>query len=272
MEIFISWSGPKSGACATALKTWLPCVIQSVKPWCSSEDIAKGARGGLEIAKKLGEVNFGIVCLTPGNLHNEWIHFESGALSKNLDGSALFTLLIDLQPPDVKPPLGHFQHTRATRADVLKLVEAINGKLEKPLDKMLLSSSFDAFWPQLEKSLDSLPDEGIDSPKARPEREILEEILSTVRGQQNSRVSDPTDALRRKARDFGVFAEAFLRGRKLEGQPKIGLSGDSLTVTYPVNGANHTVSIPQTSTWLEAKELIADHIVENTFSDADVPF
>jgi hypothetical protein len=44
MEIFISWSGDLSKKIAEQLKIFLPSVIQSLKPFYSSEDISKGKR------------------------------------------------------------------------------------------------------------------------------------------------------------------------------------------------------------------------------------
>lgn len=217
MDIFISWSGNRSGACAKALRDWLPCVMQSVKLWCSSEDIAKGARGGQEIAQKLESVNFGIVCLTPSNLKNEWIHYEAGALSKNLDNSALFTLLLGLQPTDVKPPLGHFQHTQINREEILKLVQAINSKAEKMLSSEVLSATFEAFWPKLESIFQTLPPESTPTPTKRTEKDLLEEVLSILRRQgQKSVTTSETPSEQRKAVALAAFAEGYARGR---GQP-----------------------------------------------------
>lgn len=44
MKIFISWSGPKSGAVAKALREWLPLVVNAFEPFLSSDDIDKGTR------------------------------------------------------------------------------------------------------------------------------------------------------------------------------------------------------------------------------------
>lgn len=64
MEIFISWSGPRSKAFALELKDWLKMCIQAVNPWMSAHDIEKGKRWGEEISSKLTNVSFGIICCT----------------------------------------------------------------------------------------------------------------------------------------------------------------------------------------------------------------
>src|SRR5579863_4546010 len=111
MDIFISWSKDRSRKAAEALHGWLPLVINAIKPWLSANDIDKGARWSADVASRLEKARFGIICLTPGNLHSDWILFEAGALSKTLQNSRVCPLLFGLQPADVKGPLAQFQAT-----------------------------------------------------------------------------------------------------------------------------------------------------------------
>jgi hypothetical protein len=83
MDVFISWSGERSRAAAEALRSWLPKIINAIKPWLSSEDIDKGSRWGTDVASRLETAKAGIICLTPGNLHSDWILFEAGATIKD---------------------------------------------------------------------------------------------------------------------------------------------------------------------------------------------
>lgn len=82
MDIFLSWSGIKSKKIAKAFKEWLPTILQALKPFYSSEDIAKGKRWSPELAKKLNDNNYGIIIMTDENTQAPWILFEAGALSK----------------------------------------------------------------------------------------------------------------------------------------------------------------------------------------------
>lgn len=118
MKVFISWSGERSKAVAAALRYWLPKVIQALDPWMSADDIEKGTRWRSGIANELEQSSVGIICLTRENLASPWIHFEAGALSKQQDKTYVCTLLVGLEPTDVREPLAQFQHTRATKDDL----------------------------------------------------------------------------------------------------------------------------------------------------------
>ena len=135
MKLFITWSGAQSEVVAECLQEWIHNVIQTVEPWMSKE-IARGARWNPEVTGVLEKSNFGIVVLTPENLTAPWVLFEAGALSKIRD-SHVATLLVDLKKGDVEYPLAQFQHTLATKEDVLELMKTINGSLKEPQDKKL---------------------------------------------------------------------------------------------------------------------------------------
>jgi len=83
MHVFISQSGPLSKAFAELLATWLPDVIQRVKPWVSSQDIDKGSLRPNEINEALS-TTVGISCVTQENKDAPWLLFEAGALQKGL--------------------------------------------------------------------------------------------------------------------------------------------------------------------------------------------
>jgi hypothetical protein len=187
MQLFLSWSGPQSKAIAQALRNWIPMLINAVKPWMSSE-IEKGRKWGAEITTNLEATSFGIICLTPTNLHSPWIHFEAGALSKRSE-ARVWTFLTGLTPTDVEQPLGQFQHTTYDKQDVLRLVKAINQSViandEVGLEESLLATSFEALWPLLQERLDAVdPDAPDTTATRRDERDLLEEVLTLLRDSQ----------------------------------------------------------------------------------------
>lgn len=63
MQVFISWSGELSRKLALAFSRWLEQVVQSVDPFMSEEDVAKGSRGLNEIEKALESSSFGLADL-----------------------------------------------------------------------------------------------------------------------------------------------------------------------------------------------------------------
>lgn len=184
MKVFISWSGQRSKETAEALSSWIRQVIQAAETWISL-DIEKGTRWNDKINKELEQTKVGIICLNKENLTSEWILFEAGALSKTQDAHVC-TLLLDVSPSDVKPPLGQFQHTMFSKEDIKKLTHTINNKIvlngEKTIPEKDLDEVFEVFWPRLELKLTTLANSSSPShPILRSDRDILEEILQAVR-------------------------------------------------------------------------------------------
>ncbi|MEP7353768.1 MAG: TIR domain-containing protein [Acidobacteriota bacterium] len=182
MDLFISWSGERSRCIAEALRNWIPMIMNAVQPWLSCADIEKGARWSTDVATKLETSKVGIICLTPGNVHSDWILFEAGALSKTLQNTFVCPLLEGLEPADIKGPLAQFQATRATKDEIKKLLITINSALgDNALADGHLGEAFEVWWPKLKEKLQTLPPEQGSTSPQRQERDILEEILGLVR-------------------------------------------------------------------------------------------
>ncbi len=154
MKVFVSWSGDASHALAKALKDWLPSVIQAVDVFLSSEDIAKGAQWFGALGKVLDECDFGIVCLTRGNRAAPWVLYEAGALGKRFDQGCVVPLLVDLTMKELDGPLAHFNAAEISRAEIAKLVHAVNDRLGAGrLPDAQLDQALKTWWPKLDKSL-----------------------------------------------------------------------------------------------------------------------
>ena len=180
MKIFVSWSGDKSRLAAEFMTKWIKQVIQATEPWISTE-IEKGSSWSSEIADKLDETDFGIICLTKSNLDSNWVHFEAGAIIKGTKGKATM-LLIDLEPSELGSPLKLFQATTLDKSDVYKLVKTINRSIDRPLDVDTLESVFATNWDSFEtemKSIIALEEE--DTYKERTVDEMIEEIVLNTR-------------------------------------------------------------------------------------------
>jgi hypothetical protein len=183
MKVFLSWSGTRSKAVAEALRDWLPLCIQSLEPWLSSEDIDRGTRWPDEVASALDSAaGRGIFCLTPESVLSPWLNFEAGVVAAKGGQSRVWTLVVGMDPVDVKPPLGHFQNTRAERDDILKLMKSLNQSCAKPIDVRVLERAFQASWPELEGQLSAAVAMAVaNAPQAPLMNERLAEILTSSR-------------------------------------------------------------------------------------------
>ena len=186
MQLFIVWSGRTSEAIATALRDWLPDVINSIQPFASLVDMDAGSRWRTEVGTKLKEADFGIVCLTPSNLNSRWLNFEAGAISKALDEARVIPLLHDLANSDVRGPLAQFQMKMLDKRGVFETLATINKALVDSLPQARLERSFEVWWPSLEEKLSRLPSSDTDDAETgKPEDakivDILDELLTTTR-------------------------------------------------------------------------------------------
>lgn len=183
MKVFLSWSGKKSLYIATALRDWLPSVIQALEPWLSSEDITKGTRWATEISRALETTQIGIICVTRENLDSLWLNFEAGALVKRIDVSLACIYLFDVEPSEVSGPLSQFQCTRAEKDDTFKLILALNkAQGDMKLSREVLNAAFEVWWPSLEarfKEIGTLKSQ--DQRYLHSDREIHTEMLEILR-------------------------------------------------------------------------------------------
>ena len=189
MKVFISWSGKRSKTLANTLREWLPMVLQYVEPWVSDKDISAGERWAQAIAGELESSNFGIICITPENLHSEWILFESGALSKSMLDAKVIPLLYGLELSDLSGPLSQFQAEKMEESGVMEVVRAINKVSENKTSDQIVEQLVPALWPRLQEALENIPDSESHEKHMRPQHEILEELVTGVRG-INSRMRE----------------------------------------------------------------------------------
>jgi len=182
MKVFISWSGKRSKELANALRDWLPCVLQYVEPFVSDKDISAGDRWAQAIAGELENSNFGIICITPENLTSEWILFESGALSKSMQDGKVIPLLFGLELSDLSGPLSQFQAKKVDQGGLMEAVQAINSIAETKTSEDIIARSVPAMWATLQTAIDAIPDKEPTEKHMRPQHEILEELVTGVRG------------------------------------------------------------------------------------------
>jgi hypothetical protein len=182
MKVFISWSGERSRLLAQALHGWLPLVLHYVKPWMSDADVSAGDRWSTVIAKELETSNFGIICITPENLQSPWVMFEAGALAKAMQGSKVIPLLFSLEFSDISGPLAQFQAKKFDEEGLSEVVTSINKSTDATVPDDRKTQLFGALWPKFEKEVEGIAHEAPTLKHMRPHHEILEELVSGVRG------------------------------------------------------------------------------------------
>lgn len=182
MKIFISWSDERSRQLAQALHHWLPLVLPYVQPWLSQADVSAGDRWAQEVAKELESSNFGIICVTPENLGSPWILFEAGALAKSLQGAKVIPLLLGLEFSDISGPLAQFQAKKLGKAGLSEIVQSINQSAQVPELEDRVKDRFAGLWPDIEKKIAAIPEQAPGAKRTRPQHEILEELVASVRG------------------------------------------------------------------------------------------
>jgi hypothetical protein len=158
MKVFISWSGQQSRDIASALRKWLPYMLQPVKPFLSSGDIRSGKRWSDVLAEELKETKYGIVCLTRYNALSQWLNFEAGALSKEIGESFVSPFLFGgLDPVKVQGPLSQFQASVFCKEGTFDLVSSINSALpdDKRIPYDILRPTFEKWWPDLQAGIDA---------------------------------------------------------------------------------------------------------------------
>src|SRR5947209_6770763 len=96
LRVFLSWSGDVSHRAALVFSQQLQVFHPLIKPFVSSEDVAKGTIWSQTILRELENRNFGILFLTQENIGAQWLHFEAGALAKQFGKSHLAPVLLGL--------------------------------------------------------------------------------------------------------------------------------------------------------------------------------
>jgi hypothetical protein len=171
------------------LRDWLPLVLQYVKPWVSDKDIGAGDRWAQSIAGELETANFGIICITPENLQSEWILFEAGALSKSMLDAKVIPLLFKLELSDLSGPLSQFQAQKVEEGGLMEVVKAINKVADGQTSEQIVNRLVPQLWSSLQAELDKIPDTQPSDKHMRPQHEIMEELVTGVRG-LNARMRD----------------------------------------------------------------------------------
>lgn len=189
VKVFISWSGPSAKVVAKALHSGIDESFDMVTPFMSEADIGAGERGLRVIERELKGSAFGIIIVTPQNMHAPWLNFEAGALSKALDNleNRVVPLLVGISgTKEWSGPLTQFQARSTSRADVQDILEAIG--VAAGVAPSRIAKRIDGWWSNFERALEEVGDD-LPAATQRSVPDMLEELLKLAR--ENRRTAHP---------------------------------------------------------------------------------
>jgi len=99
-----------------------------------------------------------------------------------MQGAKVIPLLFNLEFSDISGPLAQFQAKKVERGGLAEVINSVNQSAEQAVPEDRARQLFSALWPELEKQLQSIPDEAPTEKHMRPQHEILEELVTGVRG------------------------------------------------------------------------------------------
>src|ERR1700738_537488 len=159
MGVFICWSGTNSRShrLAEILRDRIPDILQTAEPFVSDVDVGAGAPWMNQLTKALEEKRFGILCITPENQENPWIHFEAGALWKADEERRVCPLLYDIRDTEITGPLSQLQGKQFSESGFLELMKEVNKYgCSTTIDESLLEKGFRRVWPEIKDEVSSI--------------------------------------------------------------------------------------------------------------------
>lgn len=188
MKVFLSWSQPRSRQLAESLHSLLPRCIQELQPFISSADIEPGANWFNEIGAALDAAEgIGIFVVTPENVRNPWLNFEAGYIASKGGMARVCCLLLGLKSEEVPYPLQAFNHLRAVGDDAAKLLEMLNGRLQRTLSADQLAFAAENFRGPFEAAIakaQGLPHETKHAPSGPTDQ--IEHVVASLNRIENS--------------------------------------------------------------------------------------
>src|SRR5260221_1105730 len=194
MGVFICWSGVGSSShqLARILSERIPEILQNADVFLSENDIGPGRAWMEDLRKALKENRFGILCVTPENKGNLWIHFEAGSLWKGDESTRVCPLLFKMNRTDITGPLAQLQAVEFEKSQFFRLICEVNEHgSEKQIDESLLQKAFDRVWSDLEADASKIEEPSTAPLKPRDVESMVEGILEIVRSLQANRQTNP---------------------------------------------------------------------------------
>jgi hypothetical protein len=120
--------------------------------------------------------------VTRENVVSPWMLFEAGALAKSMQEGRVIPLLLDIEFKDITGPLAQFQAKKVEKDGLRDIITSINCFSETKIPESRLKPLFEMLWKSFEDKVMTIPKSPAHAKQARPQHEILEELVSGIRG------------------------------------------------------------------------------------------
>ena len=161
MDLFLSWSSPRSQSLANIFDKWIQKVFPTLNVYLSSREITPGERWRDSVGKGLESTSFGIFFLVKENIDSPWINFEAGAISKYIAESNVVPLLHEIKPEELPGPLAQFQAMSINKEGIKRIVHSINRSLQdnRRIPEDRLEDIFEKWYPDFESEYNNFSKE-----------------------------------------------------------------------------------------------------------------
>lgn len=155
MNIFISWSKPRSRKVADALSELIKAVVEGAEPWVSSH-IGGGEDFVSSLHNNLNRADYAIVCLTEETCDEKWIFYEVGSLVSR--GVTVCPYLIDnkMKTSALPLPLPNWQAHRADKREtyvLLREIKTLTAGGRDKFDEHEFKEKFNSHWGKFDEIL-----------------------------------------------------------------------------------------------------------------------
>ena len=182
-----------------------------------------------------------------------------------------------MEAAQLQGPLSQFQATPYGEEEIRKLVLSINDLMDTRLSAPQLNRTFDRCWPELDEAVSRalIVQSEADLPKRRPQEEIIEEILSTVRALANGTPDEDSInhwiVLFRGLMDFGNEINRI--GSSQVDEPELEMMKSTLNhLRLTLNLAHPKIAKASKKTALMAEATSLMRKLEASIDAKDIPF
>lgn len=191
VHVYMIWSGRAARILASALKDNLfgHLLQDHAEAFLADQDITAGSKWEFALEQHIQASSVGVVCLTPENLQNSWMHYEAGAISLQGGRRLVIPVLLGVTRDEVSGPLEKFQCVEATAEGVFEIVklvamESIEGDAEAALWAAQRREVFQSYyWKRIEEALAGARELLQERPALSEEtrnRKLLEDLVVEV--------------------------------------------------------------------------------------------